>query len=85
MSKPLGISELVAKIGDENIQVQNIASNMTAGNNGKNQSTLTFATSPEHCSDQMKAAAGVGKPKYVGLLLWIPSEIIDRINQELTA
>ncbi len=80
---PLGISELVRLVGDENIMVQNLAANMTAGNNGKKQSTLTFATSKEHCGDAMKAAAGIESAKYVGLILWMPREKIDEINASL--
>lgn len=73
MSKPLGISELVARVGDENIQVQNIGHNMTAANNGKKMATITFATSPEHCQQMMRLGAGI-KSSIVGLVLWMPAD-----------
>lgn len=73
MSNPIPISKLVALIGDENIQVQNVAHNMTAANNGKKIATITFATSPEHCQKMMRAAAGI-QSNLVGLVLWFPAD-----------
>lgn len=75
MIKPLGISEIVARAGDENIQVQNLILDTTELRHGKNALTITFATDPKFVSTD-------GKASHVGLVLWIPSEIIDRINAE---
>lgn len=71
---PLGISELVSKIGDENITVQNLASNLSEVKNGKKDSRLTFFTSPEMGRQIAKEAAGIESSTHIGLILWIPRD-----------
>lgn len=73
MSKPLGISELIAKIGDENITVQNLGANMSAFNKGKKDCKITFVTSPQMGSQMARAAAGIPST-HIGLVLWIPKD-----------
>jgi hypothetical protein len=75
--KPLGISELVALVGDENIQVQNLGHNMTNASKGKDRGLITFATSPEHCQQLMQTAAGI-ESNLVGLVLWIPADKLPK-------
>lgn len=82
MSKPLGISELVARAGDENIQVQNPLHNTTSLFNGKRQATITFVTDPKMVQEFMRVSGTDTKASHVGLVLWIPTEIIDRINTD---
>lgn len=82
MNKPLGISELVARAGDENIQVQNLLSNTVDISNTKKGATIKFATDPAMARAFMEASVYGGKSTHVGLVLWIPTEIIDRINAE---
>lgn len=82
MAKPLGISELVSRAGDENIQVQNLLANTIDLNNTKKQATIKFTTDPAMVKAFMEASIYGGKSTHVGLVLWIPTEIIDRINAE---
>lgn len=80
MGAPLPISKLVELIGDENIKVQNLAHNLSGARQMKDCGLITFATSKEHCSEIMKAGAGLESSKVVGLILWVPTEKIDEIN-----
>lgn len=79
MSEPLGISKLVAMIGDENIQVQNILANATDFKDGKKAATITFTTAPATVQELMQASVAGRKSKIVGLVLWFPA---DRLIQE---
>ncbi len=73
MGEPLPISRLVALIGDENIQVQNVAHNMSGARKMKDHYLVTFATAPEHGLELMNSAA-LGTPsKLIGLVLWFPA------------
>lgn len=83
MSIPLGISELVRLAGDENIQVQNLLQNTVDLNNGKKGSSIRFMTDPAMVKAFMDASLYGGKASHVGLVLWIPTEIIDEINAGL--
>lgn len=82
MSKPLPITELVHLVGDENITIQNVAHNLTGARKMKDHVVLAIATSPEVGADMMRAAAGVGGAKYVGLILWMSKERVDAIYTE---
>jgi hypothetical protein len=70
-SKPLGISELVRLIGDENIEVQNLANNARNFNQRKGYSDITFSTSPENGQQVAQFMMGK-KPDKVALVIWFP-------------
>lgn len=63
------LSELIAHIGDENIFVQNLATNMKSAKAAmKNRDAeITFVTSDDKVLDRM-----IGKPRFVGLVVWLP-------------
>lgn len=79
MSRQIPISEIVRRVGDESIQVQNVAHNMSGGRQMKDHGLITFATSKENCSEIMKQAAGLGTAKIVGLILWMPADKVNEI------
>ena len=68
------ISELISKVGDENIKVQQLLTDFTAGNIGKKGATLTFATDSGFVSEYNRCAALGGSPSHVGLVVWIPAD-----------
>lgn len=68
---PLGISELVSKIGDENITVQNLMQNMTDARQLKDHAKITFATSKTNGQQVMRGAAGI-ESDVMALVLWFP-------------
>lgn len=77
MSAPLGISELVRIVGDENIQVQNLAHNLSDARQLKDCCKLTFTTSKEHGQKLMKQAAGIDS-NLVALILWMPADKLPK-------
>ena len=72
------ISELLSKVGDEHIKVQQLMSDMTAGNIGKRGATITFATDSGFVSEYNKCLALGGSTSHVGLVVWIPA---DRLQE----
>ncbi len=78
--KPLGISELVRLIGDENITIQNVAHNTTGVKNPKhgNHSAITFNTDPA-IGQEFAAALACGQtPRKTGLILWFDTDKIPK-------
>lgn len=73
------LSKLIQIVGDENIEVQNLAENMASMNANKKHSTIAFRASPEKGNQIAKAACGLTS-NVVGLVLWLPS---DKIPKEL--
>lgn len=73
MNEPLSISQLIAHVGDENITVQGLASNLAGVRNGKKDSRIEFYTSLQNGRSIAKEAAGIESSEIVGLILWIPS------------
>lgn len=72
--EPLGISKLVALVGDDNITVQNLLANATDFKDGKKGATITFAAPPDHVQELMQASVMGRKSKVVGLVLWLPTD-----------
>lgn len=81
-TKPLGIAELIRRIGDENIQFQNVMHNLTAVQNPKHgkHSTITMAIAPDIGQELAAAAAAHQTPRKTGLVLWIDT---DKLNKAL--
>lgn len=70
------ISELIAAVGDDNIIVQQLLTDFTAGSVGKKGATLTFATDSGFVSEYNKCAVLGGQPSHIGLVVWIPADKI---------
>lgn len=79
----LGISELVRLAGDENITVQNLLQNTVDLNKSKKGASIRFMTDPAMVTAFMNASLDGGKATHCGLVLWIPTEIIDKINASM--
>jgi len=75
-TEPLGISKLVALIGDENIQFQNLAHNTTHVSNPKHRrhSAITFNCAPD-IGQEFAAALACGQtPRKTGLIIWFDTD-----------
>ncbi len=72
----MSLVAILARIGDENIHVQSLISDITAGNIGRKGATITFSTDPKFVSDINRAAA-CSPAKKVGLVVWVDSEKWD--------
>lgn len=74
----LGISALVAAIGDENIEVENVGANATFIQRKKDCTAITFNTSHANGQEQIAYAFEM-KPKRIGLVLWFDA---DKLPEE---
>jgi hypothetical protein len=76
--KKLGIIELLTRIGEENVCLQNLvesATNFQARKRG--HTAITFLT------NQMTPTEIVhGPPKMVGLVLWLPAALVEKGRRE---
>lgn len=80
LNEPWSIARVVNHVGSENIKVQNLATCLASGHQGKTDCRLTFFTSKEHGASIMREAC-MGKDKgVIGLVLWIP---VDKLPPEL--
>lgn len=73
------LSELIAAIGDDKIEMQNLQRDHVSLDNGKRGATIKFATSPVIVRDMMEADLVGRKPKKIGLVIWIDSEKADQL------
>ena len=72
----LSIIDLLTRVGVENVCVQNVhqsAINYRQHKNG--DCALTFLT------DQASANDGLGTPRKVGLIIWMPPELVERAKE----
>lgn len=65
------LSELIAIVGDENVTFQTIATDMHSANIHGKDGKITFFTDPKMVKDIL-----LNKPKFTGLIVWIPNELI---------
>ena len=66
------LSELIAHVGDDNIQVQGLASSMIRAQVKLKDGEVTFATDRE----KVAALAGVSKETHRCMIVWLP---IDKL------
>lgn len=79
----MSLTELLTKVGGENIEAQWLASCLTGSiKKTKTDTRVTFCTSLERGSDLMNNVLGM-PPKYLGLLVWIPREDFEKARAEL--
>jgi len=76
MTKPLGIIELLTRIGEQHIRLQNLvesATNFTLkGKRGHQETAITFLTDQMDPSEIFRKNA-----RNVGLVLWLPTELVE--------
>lgn len=74
-TRKLGITELLSRIGDDNVKLQNLGESMTHINQRKGGVTeiafLTDAITPTE--------AIVGEAKYLGFVLWLPTAAVKAV------
>ncbi len=73
--KPLGIIELLTRIGEDNIRLQNLIESATkfraCGKRGR-ETAITFLTNQMNPGEILRK-----QPRHVGLVLWLPTELVD--------
>jgi len=75
------LSELIATVGDDNIVFQTLKTDIKKCNIfSDGSSAITFNTSPEIVKDMM-----VQNPMYVGFVIWIPSELMPKIDKVMSS
>lgn len=68
------LSELIACVGDDHVNVQNLQESMVSISHSKNTSTISFGTSRDKGQSIAMAALTGAKPEFIGLIVWIPRE-----------
>ena len=66
----MSITELIAAVGDENIELQDIQQNLDSAQTVRGNGKVTFVTAAGKVTDMF---AG-NESKFVGLVLWLPRE-----------
>lgn len=74
----MSIHELINAIPEDEVFVQGLAQNFCRWKAGKKDGELTFFTSLENGSIISKAAFGVGEPRKIGIVVWLPGDAVDR-------
>lgn len=82
MSKPLGILELLNRVGEDNIAIQNVLTDsFIAAKKRKGGFTeISFGTDAVSCEELM-----LGRPKRVGLMVWMPADLVEKAKAEHAA
>jgi hypothetical protein len=76
--RPLGIIELLTRIGEENVCLQNLLESATSVEARKRgQTAITFLTNQMNPSDLVQAT-----PTKIGLVLWLPADLVEKARQE---
>ena len=73
------LSELIAAAGDDNVTFQTLATDMKSANIFKSSGEVTFFTSPKMVMDMLKK-----EPEFVGLVIWIPRELVPEATVKET-
>lgn len=73
MSKPIGMTELVAEVGDDNIEFQNLANCLLEFRARKRDATLRFVTEKDKGQD-----LALGGGEWVALVVWIPRDKLPK-------
>ena len=67
------MSELIAAVGDDYILFQNLLNDAQSIDKTKHGTKITFYTGAIQAEELM----GGGKPKNMGLVLWLPQDRVD--------
>jgi len=76
--RPMGIIELLTRIGEDNVRMQNLvesATNFQARKHG--DTAVTFLTSEITTSE-----VASGSARHVGLVLWLPTERVKQAQAD---
>ena len=72
------LSTLIAAVGDENIQLQNILHSSPNIRTGKKHGTIVFHTSNDKTQDLIDQIVTGEHGKFTAILLWIPTDKIPK-------
>lgn len=80
----LGITELVTRVGDSNIALQNLVENLTncRSRHGGRESEVSFVTNPNFIDPNRVAA---NEFSHIGIVLWLPKAEVERAKREFHA
>lgn len=74
----MGIIELLERIGEANVQLQNLVGSMDGiSANRKGDSRVSFWT-----NGITPGEVAAGKARHVGLVLWLPTELVEKAERE---
>ena len=78
---PLGIIELLTRIGEDNIRLQNLMESATnfqgRGKRGARACAVTFLTDQITPSEVLQE-----HPQHVGLVLWLPTALVEKAKTD---
>ena len=81
----IGISELLAQVGDDKITLQNLSHDLLDVRMATDNAVVSFSTSPEIGNDLATAAAFGGGSKKTGLILWIGTDDLKAARRAIEA
>lgn len=74
----MALTELLSKVGDGNVQFQNLRQCISSIESRKDGSVaVTFHTAPDKINPTDEV---MGRPEWVGLVVWLPQ---DRVKQAM--
>lgn len=81
MADEMSLSELIHFVGDDHVEIQNLAESLTRFEASKGDGLLTFATELGRARD---LAMRAGKADYVPFVVWIPREALMAVTAPST-
>jgi len=73
------LSEIIARVGDENIQLQNLQRDLVSVDTGKKDGKITFTTERSKTLNLAACCVNGDKPQFTGLVLWLPTELVNAL------
>jgi len=77
--QPLTLSELVSRVGNDVIFVQNLIENTKNVRQGKREVTVTFVTGSHLISPE--AVLSPETAEYIGLVIWLPRKKVEEVRR----
>ncbi len=78
----LTLTQLLGKIGDDNITYQNLDTDFVEFKDGKRGAKITFATGEK--IDGARAMLGAGPTQKMGLIIWLDRDHVANVMEGLT-
>lgn len=76
------MSELILKVGDENVIFQNLSTDLVEIKAQKKDGLITFATALDKTHDIISSNLTGKKSEYVALVLWLPRKLVEAQPKE---
>jgi hypothetical protein len=76
------LSELIAYVGDDHVQFQNLQQSLVGVNTGKKDGKITFATDRAKTLNLAACCVTGGQPDFIGLIVWLPRERTPKPNNQ---